>query len=74
MPPKSLLWAFYTGNKTLYLTDQTHQNAWCNACLSTHKRACRESDIVKVAAGELAVARTEIELGIQGQQEQKLHL
>ena len=61
MPPKSPLWDYYTTNKSKYLTDESHLNAWCNSCLSTYISTCRQADRTAAATGG-EPERTEIQL------------
>ena len=67
MPPKSPIWELYIGSKTLYKTDQSHFNAWCNGCLYGCMKNLREADRANVIAGVVSYARTETELQAQGQ-------
>ncbi|KIM90831.1 hypothetical protein PILCRDRAFT_83980 [Piloderma croceum F 1598] len=59
MPPKSPIWELYIGNKTLYKTDQSHFNAWCNDCLYGCMKSLQEADRANVIAGVMSYAHTQ---------------
>jgi len=67
MPPKSPIWELYISNKTLYKTDQSRFNAWCNGCLHACRKKLHEADKANVIAGTVSCVRTENELQAQGQ-------
>ena len=46
MPPKSPLWNYFRTNKQRYKLDQTHNNAWCDGCISAYVRERKEADTI----------------------------
>lgn len=67
MAPKSVLWAYFQSNKTKYKADNSHLNAWCNACVSIYIHERSQSDLISSVSGLAGVNRTGDELKIEGE-------
>ena len=66
MPPKNILWKLYYSNKSKYLTNQSHCNAWCLGCLHVMKQKFCNADIIALAMGEITVGRSEEAIMVLG--------
>jgi hypothetical protein len=62
----SLLWKYFTRNKTFYRGDHSHHNAWCNSSISAYIRSCQDADRQLATTDASTIIQEESQLEIAG--------